>query len=204
MHHGVPDRFASLIARAPREQLVLTVGNVDRANLERKGLRAFVDAAGLLPELAWVIAGKWIGEGGVADLRARAGANVTLTGWIDDPELDALYARAAVYVQASVHEGFGVSVAEAMLAGCVPVVTRAGALPEVVGDAGVIIAERSPQAIAAGVRDALERSARGGGEAARKRALERFPVSARAEALWSLVEGLPAGRVAATRGERRA
>ena len=59
-------------------------------------------------------------------------------------------------MQASLHEGFGLSLAEAMLAGAVPVVTSAGALPEVVGDTGVTIAEPTPAAVAGGVRAALE------------------------------------------------
>ena len=56
----------------------------------------------------------------------QAPPNVTLTGWVEEDELDALYRRAAVYVQASRHEGFGLSVAEAMLAGDIPVVTARG------------------------------------------------------------------------------
>ncbi len=47
------------------------------------------------------------------------------------------------------------SLAEAMLAGAVPVVTAAGALPEVVGDTGVVIAEASAESIAEASREAL-------------------------------------------------
>jgi hypothetical protein len=69
-------------------------------------------------------------------LRQAASPNVEFLGFVSDEELFSLYARASVYVQASMHEGFGLSVAEAMSAGCIPVVTRAGSLPEVVGDVG--------------------------------------------------------------------
>ncbi len=93
--------------------------------------------------------------GGAEELRAAAGANVELRGFVSDDELHDAYGSAAVYVQASQHEGFGVSVAEAMLAGCVPVVTPAGALPEVVGDAGIVtpagdLADAVRRALAAG------------------------------------------------------
>ena len=83
-------------------------------------------------------------------------ANVEFTGWLSDEDLRALYRRAAVYVQASRHEGFGLAVAEAMLAGCVPVVVNVTAMPEVVGDAGVLIESQRPEEVADGVRRALE------------------------------------------------
>ena len=77
-------------------------------------------------------------------LRERAGPNVELTGYASDEDLLAWYRRAAVYVQASRHEGFGLAVAEGMLAGCVPVVLDVTAMPEVVGDAGVLISSQDP------------------------------------------------------------
>ncbi|MDQ6749487.1 MAG: glycosyltransferase, partial [Actinomycetota bacterium] len=57
MHHGVPDPFGELPVRAS-EPLALTVGMVDRPNLERKGLRAFVLAAAQLPDISFVVAGR--------------------------------------------------------------------------------------------------------------------------------------------------
>ncbi len=189
VHHGVPDMFGVL--PAPKERLALTVGNVDEANLERKGLRAFVEAAAALPDVEFVVVGQWIGA--AADrLRAIATPNVRLAGFVSHEDLLDLYRRASVYVQASQHEGFGISVAEAMLAGCVPVASRAGALPEVVGDAGILLPGRDAEAVAAGVREALERGA-GAGAEARERILTLFPLALRRDGLVGLVDGLLAG-----------
>lgn len=192
MHHGVPDPFGSLPEK-PAEPLALTVGNVDRPNLERKGLRAFAEAAAELPEVEFAVAGRFV-DGAGEELRAQAPPNLRLTGWVEEDELLDLYRRAAVYVQASRHEGFGVSVAEAMLAGCVPVVTRAGALPEVVGDTGVQVdVPAEPKAVAAATREALARGP-AAGAAARERVLRQFSLDARAAALHDLVERALAGR----------
>ena len=91
-----------------------------------------------------MLAGKWLDDA-VEELRNRGGHNVELTGWLSDEDLLDAYRRAAVYVQASRHEGFGLAVAEAMLAGCVPVVMNVTAMPEVVGDAGVLIESQDPE-----------------------------------------------------------
>jgi glycosyltransferase involved in cell wall biosynthesis len=65
-------------------------------------------------------------------------------GRVDDEVLDVLYRRALALVFPSLHEGFGQPVVEAMQRGCPVVVARSGALPEVVGDAGVLIAPLDP------------------------------------------------------------
>jgi glycosyltransferase involved in cell wall biosynthesis len=159
---------------------------VHRWNLERKGHRAFVEAARDVPDVEFVLAGGWEGDA-VDELRALASPNVTFTGYLSDEELDRQFLRAGVYVQASWHEGFGLAVAEAMLAGCVPVVTEAGALPEVVGDTGVTIGSVDPKEIAAGVREAVGLWPEQG-RRARARVLERFPLSARADGICAEVE----------------
>jgi glycosyltransferase involved in cell wall biosynthesis len=94
-----------------------------------------------------------------------------------------------VYVQASRHEGFGLSVAEAMLAGCFPVVSSAGALPEVVGDTGVVLGAAAPAPDV--VADAVRRGITVNGdvrEHARQRVLERFTLDARGEQLWQVLD----------------
>jgi glycosyltransferase involved in cell wall biosynthesis len=187
IHHGVPDPYGELPG-GERKRMALSVGFVTRDNLEIKGQRAFVETAAELPDLEFVLAGPWKDDA-IELLRSRASSNVRFTGWLERDELDRLFREAAVYVQPSHHEGFGIAVAEAMLAGCVPVVTAAAALPEVVGEAGVQVPSDEPAAVADGIRRALELGppARA---AARERILTAFPVDMRRQGLWGAVEAL--------------
>jgi glycosyltransferase involved in cell wall biosynthesis len=180
IHHGVPDPFGELPA-GPRERTAMTVGHLVRTTLEHKGHRPFVAAARLLPDVHFAFVGKWHDDA-IHDLRAISSDNVEFTGWLSDAELLERYRRAAVYVQASRHEGFGLAVAEAMLAGCVPVVMDVTAMPEVVGDAGVLLASQEPHELARGVTEALALGAEGG-RRARERILREFPLERRREGI---------------------
>jgi glycosyltransferase involved in cell wall biosynthesis len=185
LHLGVPDPFGDL-PPGPKERLALTVGAIDRTTLVQKGQIPFVRAAAELPDVRFAFVGKWLDDS-IEDLRAGAAENLEFTGWVSDEELHDWYRRAAVYVQASHHEGFGLAVAEAMLAGCVPVVVDVTAMPEVVGDAGVLIASQEPAEVASGVRGALEL----GPEAARRareRILTAFPLEQRRQGLLRVVD----------------
>jgi len=182
VHHGLPDPYGELPGTEPRERLVITIGIVDRRNLQRKGLRPFVQAAAHLPDARFVVVGPW-DDDAVDELRAIAGPNVELTGWIEDAELDGLLRRASVCVQASRHEGFGMSVAEGMLAGCLPVVTRAGALPEVVGPEGFVAEDPRPETLAAAIGAALDAAGGRARARARERILREFPVAMRERGL---------------------
>jgi glycosyltransferase involved in cell wall biosynthesis len=94
-----------------RGDYVLAVGTLEpRKNLER--IAAAVDG-----ELRVVGATGW---GGV-----RPAANVTWLGEVDDAELAALYRGARCLAYASLYEGFGIPVAEALACGC-PIVTSSG------------------------------------------------------------------------------
>ena len=186
VHHGFADVIGEL-PREPREPVALTVSSVGWLAIERKGLLPFVEAAPLAPELRFVLVGELV-DGAADLLRELAAANVELTGRVSDEELADWYRRASVYVQASRHEGFGMTVAEAMLAGCIPVVSGAGALPEVVGDVGELLEKPTPGRIAEAARRAHEAP-----EAERERArrvLREFPLEARRRALVGAIERL--------------
>lgn len=187
VHHGVEDPFRTL-PPAPRSRIALTVGNIDQSNLWRKGHEPFVRAAALLPDVKFVLVGAWKDDA-IGHLRAIATQNVEFTGRVSDAVLLDYYQRASVYVQASAHEGFGLSLAEAMLAGCVPVVTRAGAIPEVVCSNGIYIDIATPDELAAAIRQGLdaEPSVRA---SARARIKQAFPLEQRGIELANVINWL--------------
>jgi glycosyltransferase involved in cell wall biosynthesis len=74
---------------------------------------------------------------------------VTFGGHASDATVAAAYAQADVLVVTSAHEGYCVPVVEAMTVGLPVVAFRQGALPEVLGAAGVLVDSRDPYALAA-------------------------------------------------------
>jgi len=86
---------------------------------------------------------------------------VEFTGRISDAELVRHYARAAAAVIPSVYEGFGLPAGEAMACGVPVISTTGGALPEVVGDAGLLVPPADPAALAAAIRRLLDHPAYG-------------------------------------------
>jgi glycosyltransferase involved in cell wall biosynthesis len=83
---------------------------------------------------------------------------VETRGGVSTDELVALYRRASALVFPSLYEGFGLPPVEAMACGCPVATSNAGSLPEVVGDAAVLVDPRDPESIAAGVLEALTRA----------------------------------------------
>jgi len=106
------------------------------------------------------------------------GDRVTFTGQIGADELVRLYSSAEIAVTASLYEGFGLPAAEAMACGTPVIATRAGALPEIVGEygTGILVPPADPPALAAAIKRLLaDRPLRQRmGEAARKRIEESF------------------------------
>jgi glycosyltransferase involved in cell wall biosynthesis len=131
------------------------------------------------------VVGEWADDS-IKYLRSVAPTNVSFTGWIDEMALLEYYSRASVYIQASLHEGFGLSVAEAMLAGCIPVVANVGSLPEVVGNCGFYFNTDSPEEMANTIKVALKASPTQRIKA-RHRILMGFPLAERRKILEQIV-----------------
>jgi glycosyltransferase involved in cell wall biosynthesis len=80
----------------------------------------------------------WDVEATLAAARARA-EDVRLLGFVGEDELVALYAGAAAFAYPSVYEGFGLPVLEAMSAGAPVMTSNVSSLPEVAGDAALLV-----------------------------------------------------------------
>jgi len=110
-----------------------------------------------IPDLRLVLVGQkgWKYEGIFAELEADPALRkrVILTGYLPDEDLPAIYTGATAFLYLSFYEGFGLPPLEAMRCG-VPVVTsNASSLPEVVGDAGILLAPEDEDAVAQAVID---------------------------------------------------
>ena len=81
---------------------------------------------------------------------------VRFTGRISDLDFVCEYARSTMAVVPSMYEGFGLPAGEAMACGVPVISTTAGALPEVVGDAGVLVPPGDSSALAAAIMDLLD------------------------------------------------
>lgn len=97
-------------------------------------------------------------DGGIVKLIRKLGIGhlVTFTGRIDDREFVRQYARATMAVVPSVYEGFGLPAGEAMACGVPVISTTGGALPEVVGDAGILIPPADHRALSTAIARLLE------------------------------------------------
>src|SRR5205085_9627051 len=133
---------------------ILSVGSIQpRKNLARL-VRAYASLRGeystdKLPKL--VLAGKcaWLFDETLRALEQTGLKDtVLLTGYVADADLPALYSGALCFVYPSYFEGFGLPVLEAMQCGTPVIAGNRTSLPEVVGDAGILIDPFNPRDIA--------------------------------------------------------
>ena len=164
--------------RAVRSPYFLYVGNITR----RKNVPVLLDAFESVRRqmrATLVLAGALeFGGGGVLERIRRGAEGVMYLGRVADDELAALYQGALAFVYPSQDEGFGLPVLEAMASRVPVITTTGGALPEAVGDAGLLVAPGSVPELAA----ALKRVA---GDAALRESLVTRGLARVAEHSWS-------------------
>jgi glycosyltransferase involved in cell wall biosynthesis len=155
---------------------VVTVCHVPTQDKVRlKGVDIYLDSARRMPDTLFHVVGE------VPDGFPRS-KNVVCHGWLERDVLRALYASCAVVCQLSMHEGLPNAVCEAMLCGCVPVVTDVNGNVRAEGGAGVVVRRHWWDA-RRGILEAMEIAKSGGGVRARKHIVETFPVERRVNAI---------------------
>lgn len=166
---GVDTRFAPVSDSAelnrvreryalPHSPFILSVGTVQ----PRKNYVRLIEALAILraeyPSLSLVIAG---GRGWLEDPiyealdRFNLRGAVTFTGFADDVDLPAIYTLAHVVALPSLYEGFGLPVLEAMACGTPVVTSNVSSLPEVAGDAALLIDPLDVHTLTAALRQLL-------------------------------------------------
>jgi glycosyltransferase involved in cell wall biosynthesis len=148
--YGLPDCF------------ILYVGTIE----PRKNLTSLLEAYQALKnqgtECKVVIVGKkgWLYEGFFRRLRDLGLEDaVIFPGFVPDEDLSAFYSAAKLFVYPSLYEGFGLPVVEAMACGAPVITSDTSSLPEVAGDAALLVEPTSVEALVAAMRGVLDNTA---------------------------------------------
>lgn len=142
------------------ERFLIFVGTIE----PRKNLMGLLEAyagldSGIRRNLGLVVVGMhgWETESVKERTRALGIADgVRLLGYVSDERLAALYRMARVFAMPSRYEGFGLPPLEAMACGCPCIVSNAASLPEVVGDAAVMVNPEDTDALSRAIAEVAE------------------------------------------------
>lgn len=172
VYNGVDYHKFKLLG-ATKEDIVITVSSVEEKTYKLKGLDTFIKVSNYFPEFKFVIIGNC--DSKFYD-KLDVPANVIFTGALPQEDVVSWFNKSKVYCQLSYRESFGMALAESMCCECVPVITDSTALPEIVYDAGFYVkygdVENTVESIKRAIRSDI-------GEDARKRIIEKFPISNR-------------------------
>jgi len=146
------------------EHYLLYVGMIEpRKNLPTL-LQAYAAVADQMPDHRLVVVGPkgWM----VENILQQAGQlnisdKVYFTGYVEQVDLPLIYNMADVFIYPSVYEGFGLPVLEAMACGTPVITSNVSSMPEIIGDAGVLVTPNDSQALARSllelINDPMER-----------------------------------------------
>jgi len=182
VHNGIDTGIFRRLDHVEKEPNSLVI--VGKTEDKKKGVHLLLKAVQLLKDDVDVkvkVVGKQDADDGYRRKLVQElgiGDRVTFTGHVGADKLAQLYSSAEIAVTASLYEGFGLPAAEAMACGTPVIATRAGALPEIVGEhgTGILVPPADPPALAAAIKRLLadKQLRQRMGDAARKRIEESF------------------------------
>lgn len=140
IHNGVMLDYFNItnIIRPKNSFLTIALGLENERNYKLKGIDLILEIAKMNPDYSFTI----IGSESIYNL-TKPMDNVKVVGRVEQKQLADYYNGHKYYLQLSMSESFGLSLSEAMLCGCIPVVSDTGMMPEIIQDYGYILKKRN-------------------------------------------------------------
>jgi glycosyltransferase involved in cell wall biosynthesis len=141
------------------ENFILFLGNTD----PKKNLKGVLEALAILEnadQLSLPLVMPDFGEEELMSLLRSMGApnlrsKIHLTGYIPNQDLPAIYAKATVFLYPSLRESFGLPILEAMACGCPVITSNTSSMPEIAGDATILIDPFDTKSLAEAIQHLL-------------------------------------------------
>lgn len=158
-HPVSPEAIATIKQKHGLDQFILVVGTLEpRKNIVRL-IQAYAEVrkAGITIPLVHVGSRGWLYDEVFSEVeRLGLEGSVRFLGRASLDDLVNFYNAATVFVYPSLYEGFGIPVLEAMSCGCPTITSNLSSLPEVIGDAGIMIDPYNVDQLASEIRHVLE------------------------------------------------
>jgi glycosyltransferase involved in cell wall biosynthesis len=153
VHHGAN---RPLSPSGPRQNIVLNVGAIQR----RKNVARLVEAFERTPA-GWTLVLAGSAGYGAAEIferieRSRRRQDIRVSGYLSERQLADWYGRARIFAFPSLDEGFGMPVLEAMAAGVPVIASTRAALPEVCGNAAILVDPEDVHALGTAMAGLME------------------------------------------------
>jgi glycosyltransferase involved in cell wall biosynthesis len=145
-----------------------------------KGIDLILETASYFPHCVFnIVGGK--------SIRTNVPRNVILLDLMDSNELADFISTQEFYLQLSMSEGFPNALCEAMMSGCIPIVSNVGAMPLIVGDLGYVLMKKDSLKLIEIIQLAVSTNQENNYYKSRQRIEENFPLSLRAERLKAIL-----------------
>lgn len=166
---------------------VITIGDIDPVSIKIKGLIQVARLTRLLPDIKFVFIGKIKDNKSLKLLKQISSKKTIFLGQLSEEEVQKLLLQSKIYTQLSLHESFGCAIAESMIAGCIPIVSKNDGIPEVAGNSGIYVNPENLKETAEVFQKVLDGKLKLK-ENPKKRILRLFPLSKRKNMLIKIVK----------------
>jgi len=179
------------------KKIIFTISHLDKFNVERKRIKTIIRAIPLVihdfPNQQFVIAGvrgDAFQELQELVIELKVERNIQFPGRISNQDKLDYFRKSKIYVQPTIHEAFGVAIAEAMSCGIPVITSKNTAVPEVVADCGIYIDPDDPIELAKQIKLLLSETQLRNtlGEKGRLRIVSHFSFEKRKAKITSLIQ----------------